>query len=76
MVDKQFFSNASDGNDLQKAPKCTTANLMEGVYIHAFRQLMRLNSYVGRETNKVLCPGGRFPGLAMFCSVSIPITAL
>jgi hypothetical protein len=71
-----FISNASDGNDRQKDPKCAAVNYMEGVYIHAFRQLIRLNSYVGRETNKVLCPGGRFPVRATFCSVTIPITAL
>ena len=28
-----FISDASDGNDLQKAPKCAAANFVECVYI-------------------------------------------
>jgi hypothetical protein len=73
---KVFISDASDGDGLQKVPKCAAANFMERVYIHEFRQLIRLNSYVGRETNKALCSGGMFPGHATFCSVTVPITAL
>jgi len=71
-----FISDASDGNGLQKAPKCVAANFMERVYIHAFRQLLRLNSYVVRETNEALSSGGRFLSQATFCSVTVPITAL
>jgi len=48
--EKVFISDASDGDGLQKAPKCAAVNFMERVYIHAFRQLIRLNSYVGRES--------------------------
>jgi hypothetical protein len=71
-----FISDASDGDDLQKAPKFAAANFMERVYIRAFPQLIRLNSSVGRETNKVLCSGGRFPAQTTFYSVTIPITVL
>jgi hypothetical protein len=57
-----FICGAPDDDDLQKAPKCTAANFTECVYVHAFRKLTRLNSYVGKETNTELCSGGRFPG--------------
>ena len=71
-----FICGASDGDDLQKAPKCAAANFTKCTYVHAFRQFVRLNSYVGRETNKVFCSGGRFPGRETFDSVRIPTTAL
>lgn len=71
-----FISDASDGDGLQKAPNCAAANFMERVYIHAFLQIIRLNSSLGRETNNVLFSGGKFLGRATFCSVTIPITAL